>query len=333
MNIIFHDKHINESVINLNFFDDQKVNFKINSSSFNTVLKNSDFISFHIPKINDKALIGKKEFKIMKDGVCIVNTARGGIINEKELISELENEKVRSVGLDVFEHEPKPSIKILMNEKISLSPHIGGSTIESQNRIGLELAEQIINIYKNKLVKISEFQALIAVKEKLKNFSIRSYPEYSKNEIKNELKSNNISYLKILEEKKGSNDFLSIKQKIESFKNKKILLKQKASIYLYEQSDSNNSFIGFICGVSTKDYINGHIKKHENTLKKREILFEKYLEDCKVHAEPVLLTYNKDDNIENFIINKIKDKTDYEFTTNDEKNIEYGLLMKLRRLK
>ncbi len=169
------------------------------------------------------------------------------------------------------------------------------------------------------MVKISEFQALIAAKEKLKNFSIRSYPEYSENEIKNELKSNNISYLKILEEKKGSNDFLSIKQKIESFKEKKILLKQKASIYLYEQSDSNNNFIGFICGVSTKDYTNGYIKKHENTLKKREILFEKYLEDCKVHAEPVLLTYNKDDNIENLILNKIKDKTDYEFTTNDEK--------------
>lgn len=169
------------------------------------------------------------------------------------------------------------------------------------------------------MVKISEFQALIASKEKIKNFSIRSYPEYSENEIKNELKSNTISYLKILEEKKKSNDFISIKQKIESFKDKKILLKQKASIYLYEQSDSNNSFIGFICGVSTKDYFNGHIKKHENTLKKREILFEKYLEDCKVHAEPVLLTYNKDDNIENFIINKIKDKTDYEFTSNDEK--------------
>ena len=148
MNVIFHDKYINESVISLNFFDDQKVNFKINSSSFNKVLKNSDFISFHIPKINDEALIGKKEFKIMKDGVCIVNTSRGGIINEKELITELENEKVRSVGLDVFENEPKPSVKILMNEKISLSPHIGGSTIESQNRIGLELAEQIINIYK-----------------------------------------------------------------------------------------------------------------------------------------------------------------------------------------
>ena len=148
MNIIFHDKLINETIINLKFFDDQIVNFKIKSSSFKTVLKNSDFISFHIPKINDAALIGKKEFEMMKDGVCIVNTARGGIINEKELITELENEKVRSVGLDVFENEPKPSVKILMNEKISLSPHIGGSTVESQNRIGLELAEQIINIYK-----------------------------------------------------------------------------------------------------------------------------------------------------------------------------------------
>ena len=98
------------------------------------------------------------------------------------------------------------------------------------------------------MVKISEFQALIASKEKLKNFSIRSYPEYSENEKKKELRSNSISYLKILENKRGNN-FLSIKQKIESFKHKKILLKQKASIYLYEQSDSNNSSIGFICGV------------------------------------------------------------------------------------
>ena len=67
------------------------------------------------------------------------------------------------------------------------------------------------------MVKISEFQALIAAKEKLKNFSIRSYPEYSENEIKNELKSNSISYLKILEKKKGSNNFLSIKQKNRKF--------------------------------------------------------------------------------------------------------------------
>ena len=131
------------------------------------------------------------------------------------------------------------------------------------------------------MVKISEFQALIAAKEKLKNFSIRSYPEYSENEIKNELKSNNISYLKILEEKKGSNDFLSIKQKIESFKEKKILLKQKASIYLYEQSDSNNNFIGLICGVSTKDYTNGYIKKHKpKFILKKACFYSKNTKKC-----------------------------------------------------
>ena len=148
MKIIVHDKFINESDINLTFFDNQTINFKIKINSLENVLSQSDFITFHIPKKNDKALIGKKELEIMKDGVCIVNTARGGIIDENELIKALEKGKVRSAGLDVFQNEPNPSIKVLMNEKISLSPHIGGSTIEAQNRIGLELANQIINFYK-----------------------------------------------------------------------------------------------------------------------------------------------------------------------------------------
>tara|TARA_B100001758_G_scaffold18889_1_gene13399 strand:- start:366 stop:1319 length:954 start_codon:yes stop_codon:yes gene_type:complete len=148
MKLIVHDKFINESDIKLTFFDNQTVNFKIKTTCLEDVISQSDFITFHIPKESDKALIGKKEFKIMKDGVCLVNTARGGIIDENELIKALENGKVRSAGLDVFQNEPNPSIKILMNEKISLSPHIGGSTIEAQNRIGIELANQIINLYK-----------------------------------------------------------------------------------------------------------------------------------------------------------------------------------------
>ena len=169
------------------------------------------------------------------------------------------------------------------------------------------------------MVKISEFKALIATEEKLKNFSIKSYPEYSYNEIKNELKANPISYLKILEKKKKGSDFSEIKKRIDNFKNTNILLKQKPSIYLYEQSDENNKFIGFICGVSTKDYKNGNIKKHENTIKKRKILFTKYLEKCKIHAEPILLTYKKEKKIENFIINKSKEEAHFEFETNDKK--------------
>ena len=147
MKIIAHDKFINQAQINISFFDNQNISFKIKINSIEKVLKESDFITFHIPKTNDKAFIGKQEFEMMKDGVCIVNTARGGIIDENELINALDNKKVRSAGLDVFENEPNPSIKILMNEKISLSPHTGGSTIEAQNRIGLELAEKIIKFY------------------------------------------------------------------------------------------------------------------------------------------------------------------------------------------
>jgi len=169
------------------------------------------------------------------------------------------------------------------------------------------------------LVKISEFQALIARKEKLKNFSIKSYPEYSTNEIKKELKANPISYLRILEKKNKANNLSEIKKRIENFKNKNILIKKQPSIYLYEQKHKNKKFIGFICGVSTKDYKNGFIKTHENTINKREELFKKYLEKCKIHAEPILLTYEKEKKIEKFIKNKTNEKAQYEFKTNDQK--------------
>ena len=147
MKIIAHDKFINKSTITISFFDNQKMNFEIKTTTLKSVLNQSDFITFHIPKNRKKSLIGKKEFDIMKDGVFIVNSSRGGIIDETDLIQAIESGKVQSAGLDVFENEPNPSVNILMNDKISLSPHIGGSTIEAQERIGLELADKIINFY------------------------------------------------------------------------------------------------------------------------------------------------------------------------------------------
>ena len=170
------------------------------------------------------------------------------------------------------------------------------------------------------MVKISPFQALIANKEKLKNFSIKSYPEYSPIEIKNALKKNPISYLKIIERTKSKeNQFKQIKKRLNQFKNEKILLKKQKSIYLYEQIDKQKKYVGFICGISTKDFENGHIKIHEKTIKKRQNLFTKYLETCKIHAEPILLTYPKEDSIEVFIKTKKLEKIDYEFKTNDQK--------------
>ncbi len=83
---------------------------------------------------------------MMKDGVGIVNCARGGVIDEVALVEALDSEKVLFAGLDVFEKEPTPEIQILMHPKISLTPHIGAATLEAQDRIGTELAEQIISL-------------------------------------------------------------------------------------------------------------------------------------------------------------------------------------------
>ena len=84
----------------------------------------------------------------MKDGVGLINASRGGTVDEVALIDAIDNGKVAFAGLDVFESEPKPEIKILMHPQISLTPHIGAATKEAQDRIGLELADQIIKLLK-----------------------------------------------------------------------------------------------------------------------------------------------------------------------------------------
>ncbi len=84
----------------------------------------------------------------MKNGAGIVNLARGGVVNEEELLKALDSDKLSFAAIDTFENEPKPKMKVLMNSKISLSPHIGAATLEAQDRIGLELGEKIIEILK-----------------------------------------------------------------------------------------------------------------------------------------------------------------------------------------
>jgi len=110
-------------------------------------LKEADFISINTSE-TPEYIIDTPEFEMMKDGVFIVNTAKGGVINEVTLIDYIENKKVAGAALDVFETEPKPEIQILMNPSLSLSPHVGGSTLEAQERIGTELAQQIIDLQK-----------------------------------------------------------------------------------------------------------------------------------------------------------------------------------------
>ena len=145
MNVIFYDKFSQQADVNLDFFDGQNLTFKLNSSTFEEVLSNSDFITIHIPASN-KYIIDSNEFKKMKDGSGILNLSRGGIINEEELIKNIELGKISFAAIDTFEGEPNPSIKILMNSCISLTPHIGAATNEAQDRIGIELAEKINDI-------------------------------------------------------------------------------------------------------------------------------------------------------------------------------------------
>ncbi len=147
MKVIAFDPFLENATIDLDFFDGQKVAFDIKTISKEEVLKNADFITLHVPA-QKEYVIGEKEFNIMKDGVGIVNAARGGVIHEVALVKALEAGKVAFAGLDTFENEPTPSVQILMNGKLSLTPHIGAATNEAQDRIGEELASQIIAILK-----------------------------------------------------------------------------------------------------------------------------------------------------------------------------------------
>jgi D-3-phosphoglycerate dehydrogenase len=113
-------------------------------TDWSKVIPHCDYISVHVPKqANGEAVIGAKEFEIMKKGVRLVNAARGGVINELELLKAIESGKVAFAALDVFENEPTPSKELLNHSKIAVTPHIGAATLEAQDRIGLELANQI----------------------------------------------------------------------------------------------------------------------------------------------------------------------------------------------
>jgi len=145
MNISVYDLNLNEALLELSFFDESTKSFQIKMDDFKNLLAQSDFITFHVPA-QKKYLISEDEFKIMKQGVGIINAARGGVIDEGALEKYLNTGKVSFAALDTFENEPNPDIKILMNAKISLTPHIGAATNEAQDRIGIELADQIIKL-------------------------------------------------------------------------------------------------------------------------------------------------------------------------------------------
>lgn len=111
------------------------------------LLAESDCISLHVPKQSDgSAVIGEDEMQQMKPGVLVVNASRGGVVDEEALISALDSGNVRYAALDVFENEPTPNVDVLGHPGIALTPHIGAATVEAQDRIGVELADNILSL-------------------------------------------------------------------------------------------------------------------------------------------------------------------------------------------
>ena len=141
------DPYVESANVELDFFDGQKLSFNIVPESMDAVLASSDFISLHIAGAG-KAVIGKAEIEKMKDNAGIINTARGGVVDETSLLEALESGKLKYAGLDVFVNEPNPAMSVLMSPYTSLTPHIGAATLEAQDRIGTEMASHIIEAAK-----------------------------------------------------------------------------------------------------------------------------------------------------------------------------------------
>ena len=147
MNIIASDKFIDQVDLKITLSTGDSVDVKIKTQDFDDLIENSDFISLHVPA-QKSYVINAEVLSKMKKGVGIINAARGGVIDEVALIDALDSGHLSFAALDTFENEPNPEIKLLMHDKISLTPHIGAATLEAQDRIGEELASQISRLLK-----------------------------------------------------------------------------------------------------------------------------------------------------------------------------------------
>lgn len=149
MNVMPVDLIVDEADIDIKLYnrEDWSLSVKLPTYEWDEVIAKSDFLTLHVPFSGGKPLIGKEEIAKMKNGVFLINTARGGAVNEEALLEALESGKVGGAGLDVFEEEPSPKAALLDHPRISVSPHIGASTLEAQANIGLELADKIIAFF------------------------------------------------------------------------------------------------------------------------------------------------------------------------------------------
>ena len=143
MKVLAVDSYIEEANLLINIHD-KTVDVNIKTLPMNEMLSHADAITLHVP-FTGKAVLSDSEFSKMKYGVIIINAARGGTIDEDALLQALNNGKVAAAGLDVFENEPTPREDLLNHDRVSCTPHTGASTMQAQEKIGIELAQQLID--------------------------------------------------------------------------------------------------------------------------------------------------------------------------------------------
>ena len=144
MDIVGVDPYAKESELNMTI-GGKNITVPIEIASMDDMLAKADVITLHIP-FAGSSVLSTSEFAKMKDGVVIINAARGGTIDEKALLAALDSGKVAAAGLDVYENEPTPLAEVISHPNVSCTPHIGASTNEAQENIGIELADKLIEV-------------------------------------------------------------------------------------------------------------------------------------------------------------------------------------------
>lgn len=134
MKVLAYDKYVKESPLP-----------GVKMVSLEELLRESDFVTLHIPPDPTGPVIGAREIAMMKDGAFLINCARGGVVDEKALLEALNSGKLAGAGLDVFEEEPPKNMELLRHPKVTLTPHIGAQTHEAQARIGDEIVEILLS--------------------------------------------------------------------------------------------------------------------------------------------------------------------------------------------
>lgn len=178
------------------------------------------------------------------------------------------------------------------------------------------------------MATIRPFRAVRPTRDKVNLVASRSYLSYSDETLKEKLDNNPFTFLHIINpdykdktKKYGTEKFNLVKQKFTDFNSEGTLFQdEKKSVYIYSQKNKNKTFTGIITAAAVDDYLNGNIKVHEQTITKREKIFKDYLQITGFNADPVLLSYSDNKNINLIVSNKMLERSEYEFTTTNKVN-------------